>query len=131
MQTQTMNGNQLLGNGLEIITNHDEFHEAMNKVSETAFAAVFQAQDEGRLKWRRAGDDLTDLVTEAVVKDGRGEDIVIPVILFTSFSVEAHDDGFKDGYLMLGSKRDAPCRNTDDPRVQRLYTQLTGKPWSH
>ncbi len=127
MQTETMNGNQLLGNGLETITNPDKFREAMNKVSEVAFATVFQAQDEERLKWRRAGDDLTDLVTEAVVKDGRGEDVTVPVILFTSVT----DEGFKDGYLMLGSRQNAPCRNTADPRVQRLYTQVTEKPWSH
>ena len=127
MQTETMNGNQLLGSGLETITNPDKFREAMNKVSETAFATVFQAQDEGRLKWKRAGDDLTDLVTEVAVKDGRGEEITVPVILFTSVT----DEGFRDGYLMLGSRRNAPCRNTADPRVQRLYTQVTEKPWSH
>lgn len=127
MQAETMNGNRLLGNGLETITNPDKFREAMNKVSEAAFATVFQAQDEGGLKWRRAGDDLSDLVTEAVLKDGRGEEITVPVILFISVT----DDGFKDGYLMLGSRRNAPCRNTVDPRVQRLYTQVTEKQWSH
>ena len=127
MQTETMNGNQLLGNGLETITNPDKFREAMSKVSEAAFVAVFQVQDEGKLKWRRAGDDLTDLVTEAIVKDGRGQDVTVTVILFTGVT----DDGFKDGFLMLGSRRNAPCRNTVDPRVQRLYTQVTEKPWSH
>ena len=127
MQAEAMNGNQLLGSGLEAITNPDKFREVMNKVSEAAFAAVFQAQDEGKLRWRRAGDDLTDLVTEAVVKDGRGEEVTVPVILFISVT----EDGFRDGYLMLGSKRNAPCRNTADPRVQRLYAQVTGKSWSH
>lgn len=127
MQAQAMTGNQLLGNGLETIANPDKFREAMNKVSEAAFVAVFKAQDEGSLKWKRAGDDLTDLVTEAVVKDGRGEDVTVPVILFTSVTNER----FMDGYLMLGSRRNAPCRNTADPRVQRLYTQVTNKQWSH
>ena len=127
MQTETMNGNQLLGNGLETIINTDKFLEAMNKVSEAAFARVFQAQDEGKLKWRRTGDYLTDLCTEVFVKDGRDEEIVIPVILFISITYE----GPRYGYLMLGSKRNAPCRNTADPRVQRLYTQVTEKPWSH
>lgn len=118
-----MNGIQLLGNGLETITNPGKFREAMNKVSEAAFAVVFQAQDEGRLQWKRVGEDLTDLVAEAVVKNGRGEEITVPVILFTSVS----DYGFKDAYLMLGSRCNAPCRNTADPRVQRLYTQVTGE----
>jgi hypothetical protein len=127
MQIGTMSGNQLLTNGLETVTNPDKFRETMNKVSEAAFAAVFQAQDEGKLKWERAGDNLTDLVTEVTVKDNRGEDVTMPVIFFT----KATDDGFVDGYLMLGSKHNAPCRNTADPRVKRLYTQVTEKPWSH
>ena len=125
MQTETMNGDQLLGRGLEAIINPDEFQEAMSRVSKAAFAAVFQAQDEGKLQWRHAGDDLSDLVTEVVVKGGRGEEIAVPVIFFISVT----DEGFVDGYLMLGSKCSAPCRNTLDPRVKRLYTQVTGKQW--
>ena len=126
MQTGLSNGIQLIGAGLETITNPDKFREAMNKVSEAAFATVFQAQDEGRLQWKRAGDDLSDLVTEVTVRNGRNEEIAVPVILFTSVT----DEGLKDGYLMLGSRRNAPCRNTADPRVQRLYTQVTEKAWS-
>ena len=127
MQVEASNGNQLIGTGLETITNPDKFREAMNKVSEAAFATVFQAQDEGRLQWKRAGDDLSDLVTEVTVRNGSGEEVTVPVILFTSVT----DEGSKYGYLMLGSRRNAPCRNTADPRVQRLYMQVTEKAWSH
>lgn len=128
MQTKSRNGDQLLGDGLEIITNSDKFREAMDKVSKAAFAAVFKAQDEGRLQWKRAGEDFADLVTEAVVRNGRGEEITVPVIFFTTVT---DDTGFRDGYLVLGSRRNAPCRNTADLRVQNLYTQVTGKAWSH
>jgi len=126
MQTETLNGTQLLGNGLETITNTDKFREAMNKVCETAFAVVFHTQDEGKLKWRRTGEDMNDFITELPVKNGRGEEIIIPVFLLTIIT----NEGFKHGFLMLGSTNNAPCRNTMDPRVQRLYTQVTEKPWS-
>lgn len=127
METLVRTGNQLLGGGLEAITMHDKFREAMSRVCDAAFAEVFKAQDEGSLAWKRAGDCMADLVTEVVVKDGRGEEVTIQVILFTSSS----DDGFKTAYLMLGGRHDAPCRNTADPRVRHLYTKLTGKPWSN
>ena len=123
-----MTGNQLLGNGLETITNPGKFREAMDRVSEAAFADIFRAQDEGKLKWRRSGDNLIDLVTEAVVKDGRGGEIRVPVILFTSVDC---DNGFRTGFLVLGSRHNAPSNSTDDPRVQRLYTQVTEEPWPH
>ena len=124
---RTTNGNQLLGNGLETITDPDKFRETMDTVSESAFATVFQAQDAGKLQWKCTGEDLTDLITEVAIKDGCGEEITVPVILFTSVT----DEGFKNGYLVLGSRSNAPCRNTADVRVQRLYTQVTEKPWSH
>lgn len=126
MRESSLSGNQLLGEGLETITNPDKFREAMMRVCEAAFTAIFQAQDDGKLQWRRSGNNLTDLVAEVTVKNGRDEDIVIPAILFIS----AGDEGFRTGYLMLGSRRNAPCRNTADLRVQRLYTQVTEKPWS-
>jgi hypothetical protein len=127
MLNESQNGNRLIGAGLEHVLNPDEFREAMSKVSEAAFAAVFKAQDEGKLQWKRDGDDLSDLVTEALVKNGHGEGIIVPVVLFTTIS---GDDGSKDGYLMLGSKHNSPCRNTADSRVKRLYTQVTKKEWA-
>lgn len=119
-------GYQIVGAGLEKITNLDAFQEAMEKVCEDAFAAIFQAQDAGMLKWKRAGNSFDDLITEAVIKNGRSEDVVVPVILFTDISCES---AITFGFLTIGSKIDAPCRNTADPRVKRLFEQITGKTW--
>jgi hypothetical protein len=125
-QAQTTSGFQVLCNGLETITNSDKFREAMERTLEAAFMTVFQAQDEGKLKWRRVGDGLRDMVTEAVVKDGRGENVTVLVTLYTT----ADDEGFKNTYLALGNRPDAPSHSTGDPRVKRLYEQLTGEPWT-
>lgn len=127
MQTESRSGNQIIGEGLEKIINPDKFREAMHRVSEAAFKAVFQAQDAGSLRWKREGANLTDLATTITIRNGRGDDITIPVIFFE----DTTDDGYKYGYLMLGSKRDAPCHNILDLRVKRLYSQVTKKRWLH
>lgn len=117
----------ILGSGLEFITNEEDFTRAMKEVTDGAFATIFQAQNDGRLQWRRSGITMKDLVTEVTVKNGRNEDVNILVIFFTSVSWE----GFDGGYLMLGDKHNAPCKNTADPRVRNLYKQLTGKTWPY
>ncbi len=119
-------GYQIIGVGLEPITNIDAFQEAMERVCEDAFTAIFQAQDAGTLKWKRSGISFDDLVTEAVIKNGRGESVVVPIILFTDVCCESASTF---GFLTIGSKIDAPCRNTADPRVKRLFEQITGRAW--
>ena len=126
-ETETMNGNQLLGNGLETITNPDRFREAMDKVSEAAFCNGLPGTRRRETEVAALGMTWPILSPKQSSRTAAVRIATVPVILFTSMT----DEGFKDGYLMLGSRRNAPCRNTADSRVQRLYTQVTEKPWSH
>ncbi len=127
MLRTTKNIYEILGSGLEFITNEEDFTRAMKKVTDDAFATIFQAQNDGQLKWRRSGITMKDLVTDVTVKNGRDEDVRIPVVFFTNVSSE----GFDGGYLMLEDKYSGLCRNTADQRVRNLYQQLTGKTWPY
>lgn len=112
-------------------------------VAEAAFAAVFKAQDEGKLQWKpreKRKYRPLDVTAEITVKDSCGIDIVMPVVFF----VELYDQGFfgeffQSGHLCIGNKDRGEREYGDTPlilstgideRVQRLYKQLTGKTWS-
>ncbi len=118
---------EILLTGLETITNNDEFNGASGRVLEDAFNAIFEAQNLGKLQWRRSGGELRDFTTEAVIKNAKGEEILISVYLYVSFD----GDGFRGAYLTLVERGGtAPCRNNYDQRVQKLFFQLTGETWT-
>ncbi len=126
MTTETKSPYLTFVRGLESITNNDAFNKATSKVFEDAFVAIFEAQDAGKLQWKRTGEDLRDFTAEAVVKNARGEELTVPIFLFTGFD----ENAIRGIYLTLVERGgNAPCRNDMDSRVQKLFTQLTGKSW--
>lgn len=100
----------------------------MKEVTDAAFAKVFEDHAAGKLKWRRAGEDLEkEFHADVVVKNGRGEEISIIAILYTTSHVEC----LQEGYLVLGGRGNAPSLYTGDKRVIALFEQLTGTTWSN
>lgn len=121
-----VDGNGLLAEGLEDILNPGKFSDAFKKVCDEAFAAIFRAQDEGKLKWKREGTGSFQLRTSAKVKNGKGKEITVPVFLYM---VESFAEDGSGAYLTIGNDRGSPCRNQYDHRVLRMYEQITGDSW--
>lgn len=127
MNAETKSPHQILLQGLESVTNEAEFRKASNKVFEDAFTIIFAAHEEGKLQWVRSGQELRDFQTQVVVKNGQGREVAIPIYFFTTFD----GDGIQSAFLTLGERDgNAPCRNDYDARVKKLFTFLSGEPWS-
>jgi len=98
-----------------------------NSDLEATFAAVFRAQDEGRLQWKIIEDETMSqwvgkkvpdrLVSEVAFKNSRGEEMTIKATLFTS----KVDATIEERWLYLG---DGENLEPSDPRVRRLLSQL-------
>jgi hypothetical protein len=125
MTTQTLNGTQIFATGLESISNESAFQEAMKNVTDQAFTHLFEEQASGNLKWKRSGEDVRDFVTDISVKNAFGQEVTISAFLVAYID----GDGYRNAFLNLGSRKNAPCRNDADLRVKNLFTILTGQEW--
>ena len=97
---------------------------AMHNVSLAAIRAVLRAQNRGELQWTsKLNNGWKDFSTEAIVKNGFGQDIAVPVRFLNRITrVSCYQS--RTGYLMLGNGFRGLTITTREEWVWNLYQQL-------